>query len=109
MLALVAGDANALQVVVAQLMYTLAVVADFTDRAALLGGHISNAYCSVGNSGNSPDDFIQCAVSLLSLLGGGLGVYHLGAHAFYRLIRGQLQPCDQGLDLAGGTGCALCQ
>ena len=103
MLALTAALANAQQVVLTQLVDALAIIADLTDRAALLGRYIGNPDGCVGNGLDRPDDFIQRAVGRLRLLGGGFGVFDLGAHALHRLVRGGLQAGDQGLDLGGGA------
>ncbi|MNE81996.1 hypothetical protein D3C80_1786840 [compost metagenome] len=101
--------ADTQQVIPTQLVNPLAVIADLADGAALLCGDIGDAYSGVGNGLDRPDDFIQRAVSRLSLAGGGLGVFDLGAHAFHRLPGGGLQAGDQGLDLGRGPGCALRQ
>ncbi|MNH36914.1 hypothetical protein D3C79_977570 [compost metagenome] len=90
-------------------MNPLAVVTDLTDSTALLGSDIGDAYRCVGNGLDRADDFIQRAIRGLGLAGRGFGMFDLGAHAFHRLSRGGLQPCDQRLDFCGGPGGTLRQ
>ena len=82
LLALVTGNADALQVFVAQYMNALAVVANLAHRSGLLGGDVGDAYGGSGDGGNRVDNFIQRTVGILCLLGGGLGVADLCADAF---------------------------
>ena len=58
-----ASLADAQQVIPAQLVNPLTVIADFTDGAALLGGDIGDAYGGVGNGLDRTDDFIQRTVA----------------------------------------------
>ncbi len=90
-------------------MDAFTVIANFTDGATLLGGHIGDAHCRVGNRLDCPDDFIQRTVGRLGLLGGGFGVLDLGAHALHRLVGCGLQAGNQPLNLCGGAGGALGQ
>ena len=103
MLALVPSNSDALQVVVAQLVNALTVVANLPHSRALLCGDVGDAHCGAGDSGNRIDNLIQRAFSVLGFFGGGPGMFHLCAHALNRLPGGQLQPANEGLDLAGGA------
>ncbi|MCY1306997.1 hypothetical protein D9M70_568910 [compost metagenome] len=90
-------------------MNPLAVIANLAHRTTLLGRHIGNAHGGGRDGLDRRNDLIQRAVGGLCLVGGGFGMFKLGAHAFHRFAGGLLQAPDQGLDLAGGTGSALGQ
>lgn len=97
--ALLAAFADALQVVAAKLMNTLAVPADLADCIALLGSGIGDALGHAGNGADRRNDFIQRAIGGFGLGGGRFGVLDLGTHGLHRLQRGLLQAADQLLSL----------
>ena len=72
LLALVAGNADTLQVFVPQYVNPFTVIADLTDRPRLLRGNVGDAYGGSGDGGNRPDNFIQCPICVLGLLGSSL-------------------------------------
>lgn len=107
LLALSAALADALQVLVAELMDAFAMLANLADGIALLGGSLGDTSGHAGDGANRRDDLVQGAIRRFSFAGSGFGMFDLGAHRLYGLMCGLLQAADDILDFRGGIAGAL--
>ena len=104
---LAASVGDQAEVVVAQLVDAFAMFANLTDRIALLGSGLGDAPGHAGDGADGADDLVQRTIGRFGLARGRFGVFDLGTHGLYRLMRGLLQAADDILDFRGGAAGAL--